>query len=258
MDQAKYAPCPACQAPIPVGHKFCGRCGATTPAAQLTVVTEYFGELQDPGKASLVVVRGSGQDGLSYHLRATEHLLGTHGQIQLADAFVSRRHANLFYRGAALILRDEQSASGTYVRVRGKAKIGLGDSLLVGDQLVRVEPMPTIRDDPDVTGTYFYASPTFASPYRLVQVLEGGAAGLALCPRTTRATIGRQGCDLNFFDDTHVSLEHCVIEQDEDGFSVTDLDSKNGTYVRLKGERALDHGDYFAVGRHVMRVEFNA
>jgi pSer/pThr/pTyr-binding forkhead associated (FHA) protein len=118
--------------------------------------------------------------------------------------------------------------------------------------------MPTVADDADATGTYFFASPVKPSGFRLVQVLEGGAHGLTHCPKSTKATIGRHGCDLNVPGDKHLSLEHCSIERDADGFSLIDLDSKNGTYTRVKGDHAVDHGDYFIVGREVLRIELNA
>lgn len=260
MEQAKYYPCAAagCSSPIPAGHKFCGRCGETTPDHVLKLETEFFGDLQDPTKASLVVVRGDGQEGLSYHLRASEHAIGSKSEIELLDPFVSGRHANLFYRGGELTLRDENSLNGTYLRIRDKAKLAPGDTFLAGDQLFRVEPMPTIGEETDSTGTYFYGSPVFNSPFRLVQILEGNRPGTTLCPRTTRATIGRQGCDMNFLNDPFLSEEHCAIEKDSDGFSLTDLGSKNGTFIRLKGEKPVSHSDYFAVGRRLLRVELNA
>jgi pSer/pThr/pTyr-binding forkhead associated (FHA) protein len=260
MEQSKYFPCPAegCRAAIPAGHKFCGRCGQTTPEDVLNLKTKFFGDLQDPSKASLVVIRGEGQEGLSYHLRASEHIIGRDAQIQVDDLFVSPRHANLFYRSGELTLRDENSLNGTYLRIRDKAKLAPGDTFLAGDQLFRVEPMPKINEETDSTGTYFYGSPTPTSAYRIVQVLEGNRPGMTLCPRSSRATIGRQGCDMNVLGDPFLSEEHCSVERDADGFSLTDLGSKNGTFIRLKGEKAVSHSDYFIVGRRLLRVELNA
>lgn len=260
MEQAKYYPCAAagCSSPIPAGHKFCGRCGETTPPHVLQLKTEFFGDLQDPTKASLVVIRGEGQEGLSYHLRASDHEIGRKGQILIDDPFASNKHANLFYRGGELTLRDENSLNGTYLRIRDKAKLAMGDTFMAGDQLFRIEPMPAISEETDSAGTYFYGSPVFNSLYRVVQILEGNSPGTTFCPRTTRVTIGRQGCDMNFLNDTHMSEEHCAIEKDADGFSLTDLGSKNGTFVRLKGEKPVSHSDYFSVGRRLLRVELNA
>lgn len=258
MEQTKYYPCDACQTPIEPGYKFCGRCGAPTPQDVLDMAVKFFSDLQDPSKASLVIIRGETYEGLTYHLRATEHLLGGAGApIGLDDPFVSPQHANLFYRGTELFLRDEGSQNGIYLRIHEPVKLSPGDTFLIGDQLFRLEPMPQIADHTDAQGTYFYASPTYNAPFRVVQLLDKGGVGLAHCPRGQKITIGRAGCDINVLHDSFLSVEHCSLEQNADGFWLTDLKSQNGTYVRIKRDHKLSHGDCFAVGRKVLRVEMN-
>jgi hypothetical protein len=48
------------------------------------------------------------------------------------------------------------------------------------------------------------------------------------------------------------------VEERDGKYYLTDLDSRNGTYVRLKAERALVHGDYVFIGRRLLRVEMNS
>ena len=45
-----------------------------------------------------------------------------------------------------------------------------------------------------------------------------------------------------------MSASHCKIEESGGKFTLTDLNSRNGTYVRLKAERELAHGDYLFIG----------
>jgi hypothetical protein len=40
--------------------------------------------------------------------------------------------------------------------------------------------------------------------------------------------------------------------------TLTDLNSRNGTYVRLRAEKELSHGDYLFLGRKLLRVEITA
>jgi predicted component of type VI protein secretion system len=54
-----------------------------------------------------------------------------------------------------------------------------------------------------------------------------------------------------------MSGSHCRIEEHGGKFSLTDLSSRNGTYVRIKSERELAHGDYVFIGRKLLRVELN-
>ena len=259
MDQAKNFVCRSCQTPVPVGHKFCGRCGAAIPPEILGARTQFFGQLQAPGKAKLILIRGEGVEGLSYQLNAEQHVVGRNGQLVFPDdPFVSPKHANLFYRNGKLVVRDEGSLNGVYLRVRGTVEITSGDHFLAGEQLFRFDVTPKASDGPAPDGTYFYSSPKHQSPFRITQILQGGALGMLVCARGAGLQIGREGGDLNFPGDLYMSASHCKIEEMSGKFALTDLSSRNGTYVRLKTERELAHGDYLFIGRKLLRVEITA
>lgn len=259
MDQAKNYVCKSCSTPVPMGHKFCGRCGAAVPPEILNARTQFFGQLQVPGKAKLILIRGEGVEGLSYQLNAEQHVVGRNGQLVFPDdPFVSPRHANLFYRGGKLVVRDEGSINGVFWRVRGSVDVQPGDFFLAGEQLFRIEPPPKANDGPAPDGTYFYSSPKHQANFRITQVLQGGAFGMAVCARGTSLQIGREGGDLNFPGDLYMSASHCKLEESGGKLTLTDLNSRNGTYVRLKAERELTHGDYLFIGRKLLRVEITA
>jgi pSer/pThr/pTyr-binding forkhead associated (FHA) protein len=258
MEQARNYVCRSCSSGVPTGHKFCGRCGTAVPIEILNAQTLFFGDMQNPAKAKLILIRGEGMDGLSFHLKAEQHIVGRNGQLVFPDdPFVSPKHANFFYRDGKLVVRDEGSLNGVYIRVRGTVDIAAGDTFLAGEQLFRLDPMPRASDGQDPDGTYFYSSPKHPSPFRLTQILQGGAIGMTVCARGTSLQIGREGGDLNFPMDLYMSGSHCRIEEHGGKFTLTDLNSRNGTYVRIKSERDLTHGDYLFIGRKLLRVELN-
>ena len=259
MDQAKNFICRSCTTQVPMGHKFCGRCGAAVPPEILAARTQFFGQLQVPGKAKLILIRGEGVEGLSYQLNAEQHIVGRNGQLVFPDdPFVSPKHANLFYRGGKLVVRDEGSLNGVFLRVRGTVDISVGDHFLAGEQLFRVDATPKQADGPAQDGTYFYSSPKHQSPFRITQILHGGAPGMTVCARNNGLQIGREGGDLNFPTDLYMSASHCKLEESSGKLSLTDLNSRNGSYIRLKAERELTHGDYLFIGRKLLRVEITA
>lgn len=259
MDQAKNYVCKSCSTPVPMGHKFCGRCGAAIPPDILNARTQFFGQLQVPGKAKLILIRGEGVEGLSYQLNADQHVVGRNGQLVFPDdPFVSPRHANLFYRAGKLVVRDEGSLNGVFWRVRGSVEVSPGDQFLAGEQLFRIEGPPKANDGPAPDGTYFYSSPKHQAHFCIVQMLQGGASGMAVCARGQSLQIGREGGDLNFPGDLYMSASHCKLEDTGGKLVLTDLNSRNGTYVRLKAERELAHGDYLFIGRKLLRVEITA
>ncbi len=258
MEQARNYVCRSCSSAVPTGHKFCGRCGTAVPNEILNAQTLFFGDMQNPAKAKLILIRGEGMDGLSFHLKAEQHIVGRNGQLVFPDdPFVSPKHANFFYRDGKLVVRDEGSLNGVYIRVRGTVDVGAGDTFLAGEQLFRVDPPPRAADGQDPDGTYFYSSPKYPSPFRLTQILQGGATGMTVCARGSSLQIGREGGDLNFPMDLYMSGSHCRIEEHSGKFTLTDLNSRNGTYVRIKSERDLIHGDYLFIGRKLLRVELN-
>lgn len=258
MEQAKYFVCNSCMTPVPTGHKFCGRCGAPVPEEILQLQVNFFSDMQNPEKARLILIRGEGMDGLSYHLKADQHILGRTGQLEFPDdPFISPKHANFFYRNGRLVVRDEASMNGVYIRVRGTVEIAPGDTFLVGEQLFRLDPTPKASDGADGDGTFFYSSPKYPSAFRINQLLEGGTLGMTVCARGNTLQIGREDGDLNFPFDFYMSGKHCTVEERDGKFALTDHESRNGTYVRIKTEQPLSHGDYIFIGRKLLRVELN-
>jgi pSer/pThr/pTyr-binding forkhead associated (FHA) protein len=263
-------PCPKCGAPVPVGNRFCGACGGradetpgapppygeATPAAAKTL---FFGAMQTPGRAKLILIKGQGMDGMTYYLQSTEHVAGrSEGPIQFneVDPLLSPRHANFTYKENQLYVRDLDSTNGVFIRARAPVRLTSGDLFLVGEQLLRVERCnldeAPIHDD---AGTYFYASPRVQMHFKLIQLLQGGSEGASYCAPKPSIRIGRDGNDLNFPDDQFISGTHAEVTVTPDGFSLTDLGSKNGTFARIKGESALHHGDYVFIGQQLLRVE---
>ena len=258
MEQARNYVCKECSSPVPSGHKFCGACGAGVPPEIQEAQTKYFGAMQQPGKARLILIRGDqGVDGLSYLLQGQEHIAGRQdAQILFPeDMWMSPRHANFIYRGDKLVVRDEGSANGVYVRIRGSVPLQVGQHFLCGEQVFRLYATPKDSSGPDPDQTYFYSSPKRPSPFRITQILQGGHEGMVFCARENAVAIGREEADMNFPEDIYMSGSHARVEAANGGFSLVDEESRNGTYVRIQGEQELAHGDYLFLGKQLLRVE---
>lgn len=287
-DGAPLRTCPMCGEEVEPGFKFCGSCGSvmqeeTRPAVRVPpppdgmpgdsqsdlpigVVgpgplkrTLFFGAMQ-ASRAKLVLIRGDGLDGVSYALAGEEHVAGRGDEAPLLfaeDPFMSPVHANFFYRKNQLVVRDENSINGVFIRIRGSVPIEIGDRFLVGEQVIEVQgslpPGDPLRAHPD--GTYYYASPRPPSHFRLIQILRGGDTGLAYQAQSDVVSLGREGNDVNFPDDPFISGHHAQVSFADGGLALTDLGSKNGTFLRVSRESALQHGDYVFMGQQLLRVE---
>jgi pSer/pThr/pTyr-binding forkhead associated (FHA) protein/ribosomal protein L40E len=255
--------CAECNATIQPGYRFCGSCGAKVPDAAPAKKdgkprTMFFGAMQ-LARAKLVLIKGDGLDGISFTLAGQEHIAGrTEGPLLFQeDPYLSPRHANFYYKDNKLYVRDETSQNGIYLRIRAPGPLRSGDTFLVGEQVLRVETTPpeTAGLGPDDEGTYVFASPRRASKMRLVQLLRGGDVGLIFRAVGDQVTLGREGNDINFPDDPFISGRHAQVSFTDAGLVLTDLGSKNGTFLRISQDTPLSHGDYVFMGQQLLRVE---
>jgi pSer/pThr/pTyr-binding forkhead associated (FHA) protein len=269
--------CKECGNIITPGYRFCGTCGAPVERAttgggarkppDAVRRTQYFGAMQQ-ARAKLVLIKGDGLDGVSFTLAGQDHIAGrTEGPLLFQDdPFLSPRHANFYYKDTKLHVRDEVSANGVFVRIRAPTTLKHGDTFLIGEQVIRVEATPpeTAGLGPDDDGTYVFASPRRASRMRLVQLLRGGDIGLCVRATGEVVTMGRDGNDINFPDDPFISGRHAqvaisgAIDSEKGttmGMILSDLGSKNGTFLRIRQDTLLSHGDYVFMGQQLLRVE---
>lgn len=253
--------CKQCGAVVPDGHHYCGRCGAfySEDGVDSRNETMFFGAMQAPGRAKLILIRGEGLEGLSYHLNATKHVAGrSQGAILFPeDGYLSPKHATFLYRENKLYVRDEGSLNGTFLRILEPRSVAHGDDILVGEQFLRVEVLSLQPEYPMQEGTRMYISPPKDYKFRLLHVIRGGRGGASFCSVNNDILIGREGCDVNFTEDRFASRKHTRVTWSEGKVLVTDLDSKNGTFVKVRGEQRLVHGDYIQLGSELMRVEIN-
>ncbi len=222
--------------------------------------TMMFGGVMQSARAKLTLIRGDGEDGVSFTLAGIDHLAGR-GECPIAfpdDPFLSPTHANFLYRDSQLVVTDEGSLNGVYIRITGTVALPTdAATVLIGEQVLTVKPIKLPEDVPDSEGTYYSASMVRPQNLEITQSLRGGQSGWVFRLHSESITIGREGNDINFPDDPFISGRHAELRYVSDGnmLSVTDLGSRNGTFVRISGEHVLKHGDYVFLGQQLLRVE---
>jgi len=193
-----------------------------------------------------------------YESDSDRAIIGAAGPINLpGERFCHPREAELVFRQGRLWLNDLEEGNGVFLRIRTPVELGFADEFLVGDQLIRVEKNPVPDDGPDPDPTYFYSSPKWPSSFRVVQVFEGGAPGACVVARGNTLQIGSVIGDLVFADDPLVDQQHCIIEEQAGTVVLTDLASRTGVFVRIRGEQELVHGDELLIGRTRLVVDLS-
>jgi pSer/pThr/pTyr-binding forkhead associated (FHA) protein len=227
------------------------------PAAK----TMFFGALQQQAVTPrLVVIKGEGGDGVTYHLSGTTHVVGRSiGDITFAeDVFLSPEHAKFTVQSGRLFVQDLSDTNGVFVRIKRPTPLDHADSFLVGEQLLEIDSEPLPEYSANADGTYFYGSPRPNGAFRVIQQLAGGGEGLVKSANGTTMSMGREGNDLDFPEDRFISGHHAKLDLSDDAkVLLTDTGSRNGTFVRIKGAQELFHGDYLFVGQQLFRVEIS-
>ena len=269
--------CTKCGTTIPPNFRFCPQCGQRVPPARDGAsfevdtrvgprppaieakprATMMFGGPMQAARAKLTLIRGDGEDGVSFTLAGTDHLAGR-GDCPISfpdDQFLSPTHANFRYAKGQLVVIDEGSLNGVYVRIHGSEHLEPGTLVLVGEQVLAVRPAPAVEDLPDAEGTYFSASMARPAALEIVQQLRGGSTGWVYRLAADTVTIGRENNDINFPDDPFISGRHAQVQWSQGVLTITDLGSRNGTFIRVTGDHVLKHGDYVFLGQQLLRVE---
>jgi pSer/pThr/pTyr-binding forkhead associated (FHA) protein len=222
--------------------------------------TLFFGALQQqPVVPRLVVIKGEGGDGATYHLQQTTTNIGRNqGDITFAeDPFLSPEHARFTAQDGRLFVQDAGSTNGVFLRIKKPTPVADGTHMLVGEQLLRLRKLPFTDGSPNENGTYYYGSPRPDSRFQVVQCLAGGGEGRTTSAENGTMSMGREGNTMNFPDDRFISGHHARLESasDSDEVILTDTGSRNGTFIRLAGAQELFHGDYLFLGQQLLRVE---
>jgi len=226
---------------------------AASPIAQSSS-TPKSGDGSSP--ARLVLLLPNGQEGGTYPLKPNKTLIGRRqGNILfLDDPYVSPLHATFVSTpDGKLIVKDESSLNGLFIRLREQATINHKDVLLLGKQLLRFEEI-------DQTSSSSNGAPYWGSPYgpywgRLVQMISGGSTGNSVLLGGTQVDLGRERGQITFPGDRFISAIHARLSNQSGSYMLEDLGSRNGTFVHIRNERVLKHNDILIIGEQLLRVE---
>jgi len=204
----------------------------------------------------LTVQRSLGGGPAFYEPLGDAAIIGAQGAIAIAnEKFCHPREAQIRWTRGRVWLHDLEHGNGVFLRIRQPVELEIGDEFIVGDQLLTIERNPDPNDGPGEGPTYFYSSPKWPSSFRVVQIFEGGAKGACVVARGTTMQIGSAIGDFVFTADPLVDDQHCLVEEQAGSILLSDLGSRTGVFVRIKGEQELVSGDELMVGRTRMQLE---
>ena len=175
---------------------------------------------------------------------------GKAANIRVKHKTVSRKHCALIWRGGQAELSDLGSSAGTYVGGQkiSKQVVHAGDLISVGKLEIKVS-------GPEGSAP---APPIAQGPWSIVfKDIEGKEHRHQLGPGDAPITIGRGKAASIRIQESTAGREHCRLTYLEGGLSLSDLESRNGTFVNdEKVTRArLKPGDILRCGSFPIHIE---
>ncbi len=212
--------------------------------------------------ARLTVIVEDGSEGRSFNLEDALVDVGrSEGAIRLEDdPYVSPRHARFFHEGGKWMVRDLASTNGVFSRLRKTHPLRDGDLLLLGLEVVQFHAVSDAErglGPATQHGTMLFGSPAVPRRARLAQRTVEGVVRDVYHVFRDETVIGREVGDIVFTADPFLSRKHAIIKRNPTSgeFTITDLDSSNGTFIAIRGDVELHSGDFLRVGQHLFRVD---
>ena len=267
--------CPSCGASNPTDNRFCGSCGykvggtgAVAEVAEIdprvasgAIRATSASRKASPWDVRLISINEDGSDGLEIPLDFVKTVVGRTGDTRFpTDAFLSPKHASLTIEHGELFIEDLYSLNGTFVKLRDEVPLSPGDVFLMGRQVLRFEKFeqtitPKARSS---DGTRYMGSPPPGGQFKLLQVGIGGVIQNVYCIPESGAVLGREKGDIIFPRDKFMSGRHAQIYPREDStYCLVDLNSSNGTWIKIWEKTPLQDGDFIFMGQQLFRIEVN-
>lgn len=285
---AEMVDCPHCGASVPSQFKFCGNCGgavheppgagsgvsgwsgsestmeharpSATPTPGTPEPVQKSADGTDPLGASslgqLVIIKPDGTEGGKITVVEGETVLGRVSESETLqnDPFLSPEHAFLVARDGRYVIRDNKSLNGVYIRIQGEAELQDGDYIRIGQELMEFRLMAQVETRASSDETLTHGSPDAGYWGRLSLLGGPDSETRAFVFSTDEIIIGREIGDILFREDGFVSKKHAKINKFDGRVMLRDLDSSNGTYVRIRGEREIGSGDLVLMGQQLFRL----
>lgn len=210
--------------------------------------------------ARLVVIRPDGTEGASIEVPRDSLTLGRDSNVEALsdDPFLSPSHATIVPGEDGYVIRDEDSLNGIFREVRQEIELSDGDQIRIGQELLEFDHYPDEGGTESGGQVEKAGSPDPGYWGRLSVIAGPGRHSEAFALKNDEITIGRETGDIVFRDDGFVSGSHAQVARTEDGRVVLrDLNSSNGTFLRLREDYTMEDGERVLMGQQLFRLEGN-
>jgi pSer/pThr/pTyr-binding forkhead associated (FHA) protein len=175
------------------------------------------------------------------------------------DQFMSPTHVRIERTGDEFTIVDTDSLNGVYLRIRDSSVVYPDDQFMVGHQVLRVCNVDhDQRRESQSGGVFVFGTPLNHAWGQLVLVGRGGVEGDRYFLRDQTVTLGREEGDIVFPTDPFVSRRHArlrlSLSDKKMEVKLEDLESANGTFLRIRARAKIVAGDTLRIGDQILRL----
>jgi pSer/pThr/pTyr-binding forkhead associated (FHA) protein len=176
------------------------------------------------------------------------------------DPYLSPLHAQIVNAGGQVRVRDLGSRNGTWLFIEQPHRLTDADCILIGGQMFRFRrlgypgPRPPEQDATRRMGSLIPG----ADIASITQLRSDGSPRdtMHLSPGRT-VTLGREQGDWQFPYDPSMSALHASVRSEDADFVITDMGSRNGVAISIRGEPLLRSGSRILIGDQLLRIDFS-
>ncbi|PIW01672.1 MAG: hypothetical protein COW42_04200 [Deltaproteobacteria bacterium CG17_big_fil_post_rev_8_21_14_2_50_63_7] len=265
--------CHVCSTPVNADFLFCGRCGTRYEVPEPEPLEEDIDvdlddlllpagvdtQLTSPVRGRMVLIHPDGTEGEAIALVGGDNLFGreTGSAVLEGDEYLSPHHVRVYCDEEGALVEDVGSVNGTFLRLGNESCVlEHNDQIRVGQELLRYSalndrlPIVVSTDDTKVLG-----SPKESCWGTLHRVVGPNIETNVYLLSGDKQLIGREVGNIVFRDDGFVSGTHAQLTASSAGTAqIRDLDSSNGTYIRLREPYRAQDGDFLLLGQQLFHL----
>jgi hypothetical protein len=168
------------------------------------------------------------------------------------DPRLGHAEAELYVSEGRLYVEPAPKAANVYKRIDREIRLRDGDVVLIGDvaaMFVAAGPPAAVESGRQVLG-----GSANAPCGRIVFLRRDGSPGPAHDLPAGKTVLGRTDGHLNFPNDSRLSRRHALFFASDQGVTLEDMDSRNGTYLRVRERTELRPEDALRIGSAGLQI----
>lgn len=204
-------------------------------------------------------VNDDGSLGEQIPLSAGENFIGrTSSQLLATDRYVSPKHIKITCSPTKAHLEDCSSMNGSFIKISNETVPLLnGDIFRIGEELLcyfQGDSNQPLISNTSRENTTLLGGPESPGWGYLRVIMGAFSEGSVYRLAHSEVTLGRVNADIRFPRDGFVSSTHAALRFSDNDVTLTDLNSSNGTFVRMKAPKTVSQKTFILIGNQLLML----